>query len=280
MRDGGAGDGGAGAAEAGPGRAARRRGGPRDGAVLRQDGAHAFPPGLSRDGKPVYGNLEFLDGTRGAHVNISGISGVATKTTYALFLLYGLFHSTSLRNAHSTHAIIFNVKGEDLLWLDKPNGAPARGRAPQVRRARPAGGAVRAASGSGRRRSAATWSCRTRAALEGVTAYFWTLREFCRERMLRFLFAEADDETSQLSFVDHAGGALPGSADGVPGSGPRRRGPARAGRRCRASASDSLRALVSTSSATSSTASRRGPRRARGRLSRAASRRPRLRSRP
>ena len=36
---------------------------------------------------------------------------------------------------------------------------------------------------------------------DGVTAYFWTLREFCRERMLRFLFAEADDETSQLGFV-------------------------------------------------------------------------------
>ena len=68
-----------------------------------------FPAGLSRDGNPVYGNLEFLDGTRGAHVNISGISGVATKTTYALFLLYGLFHSSSLANAHSTHAIIFNV---------------------------------------------------------------------------------------------------------------------------------------------------------------------------
>jgi DNA helicase HerA-like ATPase len=73
---------------------------------------HRFPAGLSRDGKPVYGNLEFLDGSRGAHVNISGISGVATKTTYALFLLYGLFHSSSLRNAHATHAIIFNVKGE------------------------------------------------------------------------------------------------------------------------------------------------------------------------
>jgi DNA helicase HerA-like ATPase len=36
---------------------------------------------------------------------------------------------------------------------------------------------------------------------EGVDAYNWTLREFCRERMLRFLFADADDETSQLGFV-------------------------------------------------------------------------------
>ena len=49
--------------------------------------------GIGRDGVPVYLNVEFLDGTRGAHVSISGISGVATKTTFATFLLYSVFHS-------------------------------------------------------------------------------------------------------------------------------------------------------------------------------------------
>ena len=39
---------------------------------------------------PVFIDVDFLDGTKGAHVNISGVSGVATKTTYATFLLYGL----------------------------------------------------------------------------------------------------------------------------------------------------------------------------------------------
>jgi hypothetical protein len=34
-----------------------------------------------------------------------------------------------------------------------------------------------------------------------VTAYYWSLLEFCRDRYLRFLFAEADDETSQLGFL-------------------------------------------------------------------------------
>ena len=47
-----------------------------------------LPAGLGRDGSPIYLNLDFLDGTRGAHVSISGISGVATKTSYALFLLH------------------------------------------------------------------------------------------------------------------------------------------------------------------------------------------------
>src|ERR1700730_17040679 len=81
-----------------------------------------FPLGISRDGEIIHGNFEFLDGTRGAHVNISGISGVATKTTYATFLLYGIFHSSLLgAETANTRAVIFNVKGEDLLFLDKPN---------------------------------------------------------------------------------------------------------------------------------------------------------------
>jgi DNA helicase HerA-like ATPase len=36
---------------------------------------------------------------------------------------------------------------------------------------------------------------------EGVIAFFWTIREVVAERLLRFLFAEADDAASQLSFV-------------------------------------------------------------------------------
>ena len=40
-----------------------------------------LPVGTGRDGSPIYVNLDFLDGTRGAHISISGISGVATKTS-------------------------------------------------------------------------------------------------------------------------------------------------------------------------------------------------------
>lgn len=160
-----------------------------------------FPAGLSRDGKPVYGNLEFLDGTRGAHVNISGISGVATKTTYALFLLYGLFNSDVLENAHNTHAIVFNVKGEDLLWLDKPN---ARLPEDDYRRYDKLGLPVQPFQNVGiwaPAQAGDTPLPDTGGRLQGVTPYFWTLRDFCRQRMLRFLFADADDDTSQLSFV-------------------------------------------------------------------------------
>jgi hypothetical protein len=77
--------------------------------------------GLGRDGDPIYLNLEFLDGTRGGHVSISGISGVATKTSFALFLLYSIFTGGALKNALNAKALVFSVKGEDLLFLDHAN---------------------------------------------------------------------------------------------------------------------------------------------------------------
>ena len=82
--------------------------------------ANRVPIGLTRTGEPVFANLEFLDGTRGAHVSISGVSGVATKTTYATFLLYSLFHSKSLgADAVNAKAIIFNVKDDAQRWNEK-----------------------------------------------------------------------------------------------------------------------------------------------------------------
>ena len=94
----------------------------RDRALYFDEMQHRLPIGLGRDGLPLFANLEFIDGTRGAHVNISGISGVATKTTYATFLLYSLFNSGIMgAEAANTKALIFNVKGEDLLFLDHAN---------------------------------------------------------------------------------------------------------------------------------------------------------------
>ncbi|MFI5170410.1 MAG: ATP-binding protein, partial [Vicinamibacterales bacterium] len=107
-----------------PGREVRRATGARREEALFFDGMERkLPIGLSRDGEPVFANLDFLDGTRGAHASISGISGVATKTSYATFLLHSLFTSGALgTDAANTHALVFNVKGEDLLFLDQPNG--------------------------------------------------------------------------------------------------------------------------------------------------------------
>lgn len=187
-----------------PGEAVYRAAGADRSKALFFDGmTRRFPLGLSRDGEPVYGNFEFLDGSRGAHVNISGISGVATKTTYATFLLYGIFQSDLLGGeAGNTHALIFNVKGEDLLFLDQPNanlkpehaGLYAKlglqpGAFPDVSIYAPVKqGQVEMIPDTGKRTT-------------GVTAFCWSIEEFCKQRYLRYLFTEADDESNQISFV-------------------------------------------------------------------------------
>ncbi|MCL6569256.1 MAG: ATP-binding protein, partial [Meiothermus silvanus] len=86
-----------------------------------QKGSTRLPAGLLKNGEVAYVNLEFVNGVKGGHVNVSGISGVATKTSYALFLLFSLFHSGVLPEAANARAVVFNVKGEDLLHLDRPN---------------------------------------------------------------------------------------------------------------------------------------------------------------
>ena len=151
-------------------------------------------------------NLEFLDGTRGAHVNISGISGVATKTSYATFLLYSLFHSGVLgAEAANTKALVFNVKGEDLLFLDQPNirltddrTASATG-ASGCRPSRSTRVAVYAPPRRGDPNAGPDVSTRT----SGVHTFYWTLEEFCEQELLPFVFADAEDERQQYTMVVH-----------------------------------------------------------------------------
>lgn len=58
-------------------------------------------------------------GPEGAHLNISGISGLATKTSYAMFLLQAL-----QQKVEDVAIIVLNVKGVDLLRLDEENPKP------------------------------------------------------------------------------------------------------------------------------------------------------------
>jgi DNA helicase HerA-like ATPase len=166
--------------------------------------------GLTRTGEPVHANLEFLDGTRGAHASISGVSGVATKTSYATFILYSLFHSGALGlDAANAKALIFNVKGEDLLWLDRPNAKlTAETRAEYERLGLPAGPFQSVAFFAPARKGSDTPMPDTGSRQEGVKPYLWTLREFCREKLLRFVFVDGDDARAQIhlviSRVEHA----------------------------------------------------------------------------
>ena len=65
----------------------------------------------------------YLIGPEGAHLNISGISGLAAKTSYAMFLMKGIQDKCLKADGADEDVafVIFNVKGKDLLALDEPN---------------------------------------------------------------------------------------------------------------------------------------------------------------
>jgi uncharacterized protein len=175
----------------------------RDQALFFDQMSERLPIGLSRSGDPLYANLEFIDGRRGAHVNISGISGVATKTSYATFLLHALFTSPVLgARAVNTKALVFNVKGEDLLFLDHPNT-----RLDDEQQARyslldlPAEPFRSVAIYAPARHGDPTAAPEVASRHTGVTSFFWTLHDFCRDDLLPFLFADAEDDRAQYTTV-------------------------------------------------------------------------------
>ena len=65
---------------------------------------------------PAIIDARYLLGPEGAHFNISGISGLAAKTSYAMFLLNVLLQKC----ADDVAVVIFNVKHDDLLYIDQP----------------------------------------------------------------------------------------------------------------------------------------------------------------
>jgi DNA helicase HerA-like ATPase len=189
-----------------PGSVVRRAGGKeRDQALYFDQMAVRLPIGLGRDGQPLFANLEFLDGTRGAHVNISGISGVATKTTYATFLLYSLFTSGVLgAEAVNTKALIFNVKGEDLLFLDHLNRRlPQQARDGYDALGLPVGPFPSVAVYAPPRRGDPNAGPDVATRTTGLDTYYWTLAEFCAEELLPFVFAEAEDDRHQYTMLIH-----------------------------------------------------------------------------
>ncbi len=74
----------------------------------------------------VYVDRKFLIGPEGAHLNISGISGLAAKTSYNMFIIKGMQHKMlnvpDDSQEQSIAFVVMNVKGRDLLTLDQsPN---------------------------------------------------------------------------------------------------------------------------------------------------------------
>jgi hypothetical protein len=163
--------------------------------------------GIGRDGEPVHVDLDFFDGRKGGHMSISGISGVATKTSFALFFLRMLSareHAGTVgEGAANQRVLVFNVKGEDLLWLDRPNA-----RFDDVARE----GWARLGVEPGPFPSVGFWAPPKRRSgdvvvpdtggrLDGIEVFSWTPREFVDDELLQFCFTDANDAKNQIPFI-------------------------------------------------------------------------------
>ena len=71
---------------------------------------------------PIWVDADYLLGPEAGHANWTGQSGLATKTSHALFLTSAVFQRMREKQ-RPVAALMFNVKGPDLLWLDKPADA-------------------------------------------------------------------------------------------------------------------------------------------------------------
>ena len=76
---------------------------------------------------PVCMDARWLTGPDGAHLNVSGKTRLAAKTSYVLFLVSSIFQTQN-----DTAVIIFNVKGSDLLQIHRPNNLLAANASPDA----------------------------------------------------------------------------------------------------------------------------------------------------
>lgn len=160
-----------------------------------------LPAGRLQNGQPAWFNYDFIDGTRGGHVSISGISGVATKTSFTLFLLHGIFHSASIPESQrrNARAIIFNVKEEDLFYLDQPNKKLTAAHEAQYAQLGLPAIPFQDVGFYAPCKDAQGVMVPDTVKQEGVQVYGWSLLQVAKHRQLRFLFGE--DIGGNLVFV-------------------------------------------------------------------------------
>ena len=95
---------------------------------LKEGSRTGIPIGIYRAGgtdAPIYLDADFLLGPEAAHLNITGVSGLATKTSAVEWLLQSIFTHFPPQKG-SVAAVCFNVKGPDLCFLDQ-EGAIEKG---------------------------------------------------------------------------------------------------------------------------------------------------------
>ena len=197
--------------------ALRARGIERKRALYVDQMGTPMPVGIGSDGEPVFVDLDFFDGTKGGHMSIAGISGVATKTTFAFFFVRLLASQPLDRWAAAANmsVLVFNVKGEDLPWLDRRSTDFTEDDAQMWKTlgvdptpfvlatpgaaAKPRPGVPTVAFWAPPRMHAGESVIPdVNGRADGIAPFTWTPQEFIEEGLLDFVFADADDNRNQL----------------------------------------------------------------------------------
>jgi uncharacterized protein len=184
-----------------------------------------LPVGLLRNGGeetagPAYIDLRNLNGDRAGHLNVTGQAGRGTKSSFLLVIVRSLLHfahqwdnGDPFRPSFSVRPIIFNVKGNDLMYIDMPNRSLDEAGRQQWQQLgidpQPFIGSSfyspcevigrgDANRGTPRvRRPVADGSRQTK-------TYYWTLADVIRFGLWPYLFSESSQQSETLmSLVDH-----------------------------------------------------------------------------
>ena len=187
-----------------------------------------LPIGLIRNGGEATAGVAKLDwrdlsGDRAGHLNVTGQAGRGTKSSFLLMVVRSLLdfarswdNGDPNRQPLSVRPIVFNVKGNDLMYLDQPNRYLTAG----ARRvweelgleARPFTSATFHAPCSATRGHVNRGLPRVlRAVPEArqTRAYYWTLADVIRFDLWTYLFSDQTQQSETLmALVDHLLGLL------------------------------------------------------------------------
>lgn len=154
-------------------------------------------------------DLDYLLGGNGGHMNVNGVAGRGTKSSFLLFSIYMLLREAQQQKVADQNnpdrlrvvPIIFNVKGFDLFTINQPNKnfKPAKHlagwQALGVYDPQPFTGVRYLAA----QRPGGSTAIPTPG--QAVKPYSWSLSDIVERGLLLYLFAEEDAEDANFSYL-------------------------------------------------------------------------------
>ncbi|TAK28735.1 MAG: ATP-binding protein [Chloroflexota bacterium] len=188
----------------------------------------SLPIGLLRNGGAGTVGVARIDlrdlcGDRAGHMNVTGQAGHGTKSSFLLVILRSLIDLTHRwddgnpeREPFSVRPIVFNVKGNDLMFIDARNRhLDAKGRALWERMGvspQPFTGAqffAPCSVGSGPVNRGVARVLRPCQPQRQTHTYYWTLSDVIRFGLWSFLFSEETQSSeSMMAMLDHVLGEI------------------------------------------------------------------------